>query len=150
MQMSTVFAYGTLRPGQVNYPLVSAAVGEHVPARLAGHALRATPTAGFPYATVADDHRIVGDLLQLTPGTDVLSVLDRLEGYRPEEPDLSHYVRVPRDVATTAASGYGPAGTVVQAWVYLAGPCIRIDGLDLIADGDWTTRCPDTQVRRWS
>ena len=51
--MSSVFVYGTLRPGQVNYSIVSAAVTEQVPARLDDHALRAAVTAGFRYGTVA-------------------------------------------------------------------------------------------------
>src|SRR6478736_5724303 len=131
--MSSVFVYRTLRPGQVNYSIVSPAVTEQVPARLDGHALRAAVTAGFPYATVADGHQVVGDLLRLerSAETDLLGVLDRLEGYRPKAVSGSHFVRVRRSVTTTAGSSYGPAGTVVEAWLYLAGPRIRLDSLDL-------------------
>ena len=151
--MSSVFVYGTLRPGQVKYSIVSPAVTEKVPARLDDHALRAAVRAGFPYATVADGHQVVGDLLRLerSAETDLLGVLDRLEGYRPKAVSGSHFVRVRRRVTTTVASSYGPAGTVVEAWLYLAGPRIRLDSLDLVNGGDWTTRSPVTPppVRRW-
>jgi len=150
--MSSVFVYGTLRPGQVNYSIVSAAVTAQVPARLDDHALRAAVTAGFRYGTVADGHQVVGDLLRLERGAEtvLLGVLDRLEGYRPGAVSGSHFIWVRRRVTTTAESSHGPAGTVVEAWLYLAGPRIRLDGLDLVTGGDWTTRSPITPppVRR--
>ena len=78
-------------------------------------------------------------------------MLDRSEGYRPGAVSGSHFVRVRRWVTTTAESSYGPASRVVEAWLYLAGPRIRLDGLDLVTGGDWTTRSPITPppVRRW-
>ena len=72
--MSSVFVYGTLRPGQVNYPIVSAAVTEQVPARLDDHALRAAVTAGVP--TEPSPGHQVCELLRLERDaeTDLLGV----------------------------------------------------------------------------
>lgn len=144
MVPSSVFAYGTLRPGQINYPLVGSAVAGHVAARLDGHALRAAATARYPYATEDESNSLTGDLLQLKPGTEaaVLARLDILEGYDPGAflLAMSHYVRVRRTVITAAESPTGPTGTPIEAWVYLAGPATPVSELPVVADGDWTTR----------
>ena len=143
MTPSFVFVYGTLRPGQINYPLVRLAVLRHVAGRLDGHALHAAVTARYPYAIEDVNGSITGDLLQLRPGTeaDVLTRLDLLEGYNAESDlQVCHYIRVRRGVITTAESPAEPAGTSIEAWVYLAGPATPVLDLPLVADGNWTSR----------
>lgn len=147
-----IFVYGTLRPGQINYPLIRSAVAGHVTARLDSHVLRAAPTARYPYAIEGGSDSLTGDLLQLKPRTEaaVLARLDVLEGYDPRAflLEMSHYVRVRRTVTTAAQSPAGPVGTAVEAWVYLAGPATPVSELPTVAGGDWTTR--STFDPRWS
>ncbi|MDN5802993.1 MAG: gamma-glutamylcyclotransferase [Microlunatus sp.] len=142
MTALSVFVYGTLRPGQVNYPIVQSAVAGHVEARLDGHSLRAAAHAHFPYAIDDLGHHVVGVLLRLKSGSEsaTLARLDVLEGYRTTSPETSHYRRVTCPVITAAGSSYGPAETAVEAWVYLAGSLIPVIELPLVDNGDWTTR----------
>lgn len=139
-----IFVYGTLRPGQINYPLIRSAVAGHVVARLDSHALRAAPTARYPYAIKDENDSITGDLLQLKPGTEAadLARLDILEGYDPRAflLEMSHYIRVRCTVTTTDESLAGPAGASIEAWVYVAGPATLVSELPVVNDGDWTTR----------
>ena len=66
----------------------------------------------YPAAIPADDNsRVWGELYETTDTASVLSVLDEIEGYRPNEPDRSLYRRVQTDV--TLADG-----RVVHAWTY--------------------------------
>lgn len=139
-----VFVYGTLRPGQVNYPLLRPAVAESVPALLHSHALRAATTARYPYAARDENHSVTGDLLQLRPGTETAALerLDVLEGYDPRlPPGKCHYIRVRLIVTTVAPSSAGAAGSSVEAWVYVAGPATPVATLHVVEAGDWTTRC---------
>ena len=114
-----VFVYGTLRPGRVNWGVVSAACHHHEPARLAGHALYdldhpGVVERGDPWDPAAP--AVAGDLLWFAPPTsaEVLDRLDRFEGFSPRDPRGSYYVRERRSVVTDA----GPA---CDAWVYLPG-----------------------------
>lgn len=144
--LTSVFVYGTLRPGQVNFPLVQRAVSAHMPARLHGHALRAALAARFPYATEGPGLSVVGSLLVLRPSAApaALARLDALEGYRAESLQTSHYLRVTRQVVTETRSDLGQPGTAVTAWVYLAGSSIPVNHLPLVVDGDWLTRVGPT------
>ena len=140
-----MFVYGTLRPGQTNYGLVRSAVIARTLARLDNHSLRADACASYPYAVEDRGHSVVGDLLELKPGTEeaVLRRLDALEGYRPDatDPEKSHYLRVRRTVTTTSGDDdRGAAGPVIEAWVYLAGPAVSPGQQPLVPSGDWTVR----------
>jgi gamma-glutamylcyclotransferase (GGCT)/AIG2-like uncharacterized protein YtfP len=66
----------------------------------------------YPAAVPADDQsQVWGEVYETDEAAAVLSTLDEIEGYRPNEPDRSLYTRVRRDV--TLADG-----AVREAWVY--------------------------------
>lgn len=65
----------------------------------------------YPAAVPAYEGRVWGEVYRMTdPGT-VLAALDDIEGYRPDDPDRSLYMRGEADV--TLADG-----THSRAWVY--------------------------------
>ncbi|MEU9335812.1 gamma-glutamylcyclotransferase family protein [Streptomyces sp. NPDC048290] len=131
------FVYGTLRPGESNHAayLRGRTHTEH-PARLPGAVLYDGP--GYPYAVPAPGGIVHGELITALPDAypQLLHALDELEEYIPGDP-RSLYERVSREVVQD------PAGTPVDAWVYLAAPTIaarlRTHGT-LIPGGDWCTR----------
>jgi gamma-glutamylcyclotransferase (GGCT)/AIG2-like uncharacterized protein YtfP len=130
-----VFVYGTLRPGQPNYRvLAGSTIAEH-PATLADHQLY---IVGLPYVTPADGATVIGTLMVLAPGSypRVLETLDRLEGYRADGEEFSHYLRRPCQVTYTDGAGHQQ---IVTAWVYLAGPhaAARLTPDQRSATGDW-------------
>lgn len=129
MDQRPLFVYGTLRPGQGNHGLLAGRTVQEEPARAPGVALYGW---GLPYAVPFPGASTVGTLVTITPDLywDVLIDLDRLEGYRPDRPDRSHYLRRPRTVLTTA-------GATHTAWVYLAGPSFNPAGMRRIPSGDW-------------
>jgi gamma-glutamylcyclotransferase (GGCT)/AIG2-like uncharacterized protein YtfP len=65
----------------------------------------------YPAAVPAADGRVCGEVYAMRHPTLVLSTLDELEGYRPEDPETSLYTRalVPVTLDTDV---------VVDAWVY--------------------------------
>lgn len=66
----------------------------------------------YPAAIPAeDDSKVWGEVYEAADPASVLSVLDEIEGYRPNEPDRSLYTRVLTDVALED-------GRTRQAWVY--------------------------------
>ena len=66
----------------------------------------------YPAAVPADDHSLVwGEVYETDEPSAVLSALDEIEGYRPNEPDRSLYTRVRSDVTLED-------GRVHHAWVY--------------------------------
>lgn len=137
---TAVFVYGTLRPGQPNYRVVSSGVATQVSAH--GHGLRlyAASHRGYPYASLGAAHEaVVGSLLLLRPARvhEVLRRLDHLEGFDPDHPDQGHYLRRRHTVVTDEASRMGPPGSRIDAWVYLAGPRTPLACLHPIPSGDW-------------
>ncbi|MEV6835427.1 gamma-glutamylcyclotransferase family protein [Streptomyces sp. NPDC051133] len=130
------FVYGTLRPGEPNHDLfLRGRTAAEAPARLPGAALYDGP--GYPYAVEQDGEEVRGELVTALPEAyeDLLTALDLLEEYAPDDP-RNLYERVARD--TVRADG-----TPVRAWVYLAAPPVaarlrtrgtRIEG------GDWLSR----------
>lgn len=129
MVQRPVFVYGTLRPGQANYRLLAARTDREEPAIAPGLALFGW---GFPYAVPVRGASTVGVLITITPDLyrDVLIDLDHLEGYRPNRPDRSHYIRQARTVLIAAGDSH-------TAWVYLAGPGIDPASMRRIPDDDW-------------
>lgn len=132
-----VFVYGTLRPGEGNWPLLAAHATATTEARLADHALYGL-RLGFPYAVAQAGASVHGDLVEIDPRRygDALADLDRLEGYRRGDTH-NHYER--RFVTVEAN------GTRRPAWVYLdsAWARRRLTAAEQITSGDWRAR--DTQ-----
>lgn len=106
-----VFFYGTLmtpfnRPGRqrVESKLVFAGRGR-IRAALFDLGI-------YPAAVPTDDDSLVsGEVYALSDPVAVLAALDELEGFRPNEPEQSLYLRVLADVTLED-------GRVQQAWVY--------------------------------
>jgi gamma-glutamylcyclotransferase (GGCT)/AIG2-like uncharacterized protein YtfP len=135
MERYKVFVYGTLRPGQSNYRwLLAGHTDQEQPATAPGIALFG---ASIPYAIPSPGARAVGSLITITPACydDVLTDLDRLEGYRPHRPDRSHYVRVTRTVIAADATPH-------TAWIYLAGPNAIHPRMRRIPGDDWLVNSP--------
>jgi gamma-glutamylcyclotransferase (GGCT)/AIG2-like uncharacterized protein YtfP len=65
----------------------------------------------YPAAIPAPDERVWGEVYRMRDPDGVLSALDEIEGYCPEEPDASLYTR--REIPITLDDG-----SVVQGWVY--------------------------------
>lgn len=66
----------------------------------------------YPAAVPADDNSVVwGEVYETSDAASVLAVLDDIEGYRPEEPARSLYLRVRTDVTLEQ-------GAAESAWVY--------------------------------
>lgn len=139
-QAHPVFVYGTLRPGQGNYHLMSEAAEGSSRATLNGHAIYGAHR-GFPYAAEHDDPSAVtvGDIVWLSDtqhGARARDNMDGLEGFNSDYPSSSHYERVLRDVTFTDSEGNAQT---VKAWTYMARGSARrqLREEDRIADGDW-------------
>ena len=65
----------------------------------------------YPAAVPATEGRVWGEVYEITDPAKVLNALDEIEGYRPDDPDRSLYVRA--EVEVVLAEG-APA----RAWVY--------------------------------
>jgi gamma-glutamylcyclotransferase (GGCT)/AIG2-like uncharacterized protein YtfP len=65
----------------------------------------------YPAAIPAPDGRVWGEVYEVHDVPTVLTVLDEIEGYAPEHPDRSLYVRT--EVSVTL-----PDTSVTTAWVY--------------------------------
>ncbi len=65
----------------------------------------------YPAAVPATDSRVWGEVFEMAEAPKVLAALDRIEGYRPAEPERSLYTRV--KVAATLDDG-----RVEDVWVY--------------------------------
>lgn len=66
----------------------------------------------YPAAVPTEDNGVVwGEVYQAIDAASVLSVLDEIEGYRPNEPARSLYTRVLTEVTLDD-------GSVKQAWAY--------------------------------
>jgi gamma-glutamylcyclotransferase (GGCT)/AIG2-like uncharacterized protein YtfP len=131
------FVYGTLRPGEDNHTVfLRGRTRLEEPARLADAVLYDGP--GYPYAVEEPGGVVRGELVTALPEEygEVLTALDRLEGYVAGDP-RSLYERVERAVVRETD------GTPVRAWVYVAGPSVTarlLAGGERIEGGDWRTR----------
>jgi len=82
----------------------------------------------YPAAIPATDSRVRGEVHRLRQLETVLRMLDEVEGYRPERPDASLYVR--SEVAVTLDDG-----RVEQTWAYFYNA--PLGGAQRIESGDY-------------
>lgn len=82
----------------------------------------------YPAAIPASDGRVLGEVHRMLEPEAVLHALDEIEGYRPEKPDASLYLRA--ELPVTLDDGH-----VEQAWVYLYNA--PLGGAQRIASGDY-------------
>jgi gamma-glutamylcyclotransferase (GGCT)/AIG2-like uncharacterized protein YtfP len=82
----------------------------------------------YPAAVPADDTRVWGEVCRFDDTASVLAAIDEIEGFSPEDPDHSLYVR-DRVPATLED------GRVVDVWVYFYNA--PLGGAPLIASGDY-------------
>ncbi len=124
------FVYGTLIPGQPNDSYWGESVLKTEPA-VYGHG-RLVSLNAFPMLLedIDSETGIVGVLVYVSAAdyADVMSTIDQLEEYDPENGD-SPYQRVLREVKTEAAE-------VKTAWLYLGKPEIG-NQYPTIESGDW-------------
>ena len=122
-----VFFYGTLmsgfrRPGRTRVDLALEPVGHgSIQAVLFDLGI-------YPAAIPATNSRVVGEVHRLLHPGAVLQALDEIEGYRPEQPDASLYVR--RETPVTMDDG-----RVEPAWVYFYNA--PLGGAQRIESGDY-------------
>ncbi len=127
-----VFVYGTLRPGEKNYPrYLGGRTSRERRGSVEGR-LYFVAEGGYPYL-LPEPGRVVGELVELQPEgyAATLAALDRLEEYDPRDEAGSVYLR--RKTWVTFADG-----AVERAWVYYWN-CPEIKGR-LIASGDFRHR----------
>jgi gamma-glutamylcyclotransferase (GGCT)/AIG2-like uncharacterized protein YtfP len=65
----------------------------------------------YPAAVPAPDGHVWGEVYEITEPAAVLAALDEIEGYRPEDPERSLYLRAQADAVL-------PDSTIARAWVY--------------------------------
>ena len=105
-----VFFYGTLmsgfkRPGRSRIDRHLTPVGR-------GSIRAALFDLGiYPAAIPAPDERVLGEVHRMNDVDRVLTALDEIEGFRPEQPDASLYTRVETPVTFED-------GSVEPAWAY--------------------------------
>lgn len=123
--------YGTLRRGQALHGELLRAGAEFVDVgRIRG---RLYDLGEYPGAvsSATESEEILGELYRLDEPGEQLEMLDAIEEYEPEHPELSLFVRRRTEVWRTS-------GGKVRAWVYfLPG---APDGARLILGGDYTRR----------
>lgn len=134
--MAPVFVYGTLKPGEVNYPRYCGERVERIVAARTCGRLFDLPL-GYP-AAVAEgyEHGWVSGYLLLFGDRGVLAALDRLEDYQPgRSPQANEYQRrfVPVCSPVGCYLGY--------AWAYFMLPArVRAYGGRLLGAGVWHSR----------
>jgi gamma-glutamylcyclotransferase (GGCT)/AIG2-like uncharacterized protein YtfP len=83
----------------------------------------------YPAAVPAPDRRVRGEIYEMLDAPAVLAALDEIEGYTPEHPDRSLYLR--SEAAVTMDDG-----SSVRAWAYFynapLGQASRIDSGDYL------------------
>ncbi len=125
-----VFAYGTLRPEMGNERLWLGPRSRSTAAVLEGFRLYHL-RYGFP-AIVPGEGLVRGDLVETEDPVALLHALDRLEGFRPDAPRSSHYLRVRVEVALAD-------GRRSPAWTYVYTPDRLQEAADAqpVSGGDW-------------
>jgi gamma-glutamylcyclotransferase (GGCT)/AIG2-like uncharacterized protein YtfP len=124
-----LFVCGTLLPGLIPDELwqVAARFRDVGPASVAGCLY---DLGDYPGAVLDEcgTSRVMGRLYQLPDDDETLPALDEYEGYRPDGPEGSLFVRV----QTSASPGNGDS---VSCWIYVYNRDVA--GAPVIADGDY-------------
>ncbi|WKV22485.1 putative gamma-glutamyl cyclotransferase-like protein [Bacillus phage vB_BceS-M2] len=135
------FVYGTLRNGHGNYNrLLKGKTIAELDATITGTLHAVSPFGGFPCYIEEGVTTIKGEVMHV-PFLEYdqrLKELDGLEGYRPEAPKHSMYLR--KLMWVTLESGHK-----IKAWVYVwNGTCV---GRPIIEHGDWAKYEPQRHVQ---
>ncbi len=127
-----IAVYGTLRVGHSNHRLMAGRTSDIVMGVVDSHEL---VIDGLPFARPSTRGGLVAEVMWPLPHLhdQVLTDLDRLEGYHPERPEASFYIRT--EVTVRTAQGD------VQAWLYEAGQRARdrLRHLPATESGDYST-----------
>ena len=92
----------------------------------------------YPAAVPAPDREVWGEVYEVTDAEAVLPALDVIEGYTPEQPDSSLYLRSRADVTL-------PDGRLAQAWSFYNAPLGRAQRIPSV-DTSNTSRPADRQA----
>ena len=124
-----LFVYGTLQPGCAPAGIA------HVAAKLrvvGEGSVRAVlyDLGGYPGAVpeASATRRIVGTVLELPEDANVLRALDAYEGFDPEAPEASEFIRVRQAVEMSE-------GGAIECWFYRYN--CRPDSARAIEGGEW-------------
>ena len=143
MDFLPFFVYGTLLPGQPNYYYW-------------GDAILAMETAVFPNGRLydlgsypmlieAEGGSVTGAVITVDQSQyhAILTRLDQLEEYDPEQPEQSSYIRAKRAVQL-------PDGRIQTAWVYI-GQWHFQPSLPVIKNGDWVEHSTSkhAEINEW-
>lgn len=116
-----LFVYGTLMPGERNWPLLEEHCTAHERATIEGWQLWHLDAGNYPAITPGDG-AVEGALIQITEArwASVLATLDRLEDYTPEAPDRSLYLR-------ERSRAILQDGSPRDVWLYVWNPTRRAE-----------------------
>lgn len=145
------FVYGTLRTGCGNWDwALQGRTDETILSVLPDYDMYAPPNAGFPAIASSDKPMgesagVVGELVYVPDDLydDVTHDLDRLEGWHPDNPASSLYLKVARNVAYVNADG---RTAKQRAWVYEMGSSLKARWAhpeNLVESGDWLVHQED-------
>ena len=127
-EVKHLFVYGTLMRGQANHDRYCADALTIEPAVTTGR-LYHLPM-GYPAMIEAENGQVFGEAMTFPDLAAKLAILDILEGYRPDDPEHSLYLRRIRPVSLLKS------GLTVPAYCYLwRGECPF--GSVLVATGRW-------------
>lgn len=131
-QRLPLFVYGSLRRGMHNEARLAAGEKFRAAAEVHGFALYDSGWS-FPYALPApESSRVWGELVYFTDADYVPTMrwCDRLEGFHPGDPEVSHYTRTVVRVRRVDDGRWEPA------WMYVANRDL-VDMDRLVPGGDW-------------
>lgn len=122
---AALFVYGTLKQGHSNHSLLEGTITTIADGSISG---RLYDLGDFPALVVQGNEIVRGEVIWLDPAcvARVLSVLDRLEGFDPNDLERSLYLRI--RVNTQCDDGHA-----VAAWTYVFNTSRPDHGLDRFA-----------------
>lgn len=129
--VSHLICYGTLMKGERNHRRCCADALTVEPAVTTGRLYLLS--AGFPAMVEADAGEVFGEAMAFPDLDAALRDIDRLEGFRPDDPDGSMYLRIVRPVRLIRS------GETMLAFCYLWNRPLP-HGAALIPDGHWRGR----------